>query len=116
MVAPISLPRLSAGENTMEVRCCDKHGMNTVPFSEIVDFREAADVAGWWESAKNEKIVPHVAGWKMIAAAEASMPVQVVYRFDCARGPEVRVGVHPDLAQGRPAGRTATAGVCRMER
>ncbi len=86
MVAPITLPRLVEGENPMEVRCCDKHGQQTVPWTRMIDLRPGADVASQWVSAENEKIEPYAEGWQSVAPADAGKPVRAVFRFDAPQG------------------------------
>lgn len=86
MVAPMSLPRLETGENPMELRFGDKHGLHTVPWKEIVDFRATADLPAQWFRARNSAVKPLTEGWNMIAPADESKPVEVMYRFDAPKG------------------------------
>lgn len=86
MLAPITLPRLVEGDNPMELRCCDKHGQHTVPWNQIVDFRDGADVPAQWVSASNYAIKPFTEGWQSIAPADKSKPVVAVFRFDAPKG------------------------------
>jgi len=112
MTAPLSVPRLTAGENPMEARCGDKHGLGTVPWSHHVDFRAGADLPAQWVSADNARVTPYVDGWQRIAPAEDG-PVRVVFRLDA---PPARTDgfawayAHAGLNEGdpdRPAGMAA---------
>lgn len=86
MTCPISLPRLESGENPMELRLADKHGMQTVPWNRIIDFRETAGLSKQWVEAENGARVEYAKGWGSIAPADGSRPVKVTYRFDAPKG------------------------------
>lgn len=86
MVAAISLPRLAEGENPMELRCCDKHGQQTVPWTRVVDFRNGADLKAQWVEAKNATTGTFVEGWQSIAPVDGSKPVVAAFRFDAPTG------------------------------
>jgi len=106
--APMSIPRLVAGENPMELRWGDKYGLCTEVCSEVVDFREGADLPGRWRSAENVEIRPYVDGWSMIAPARDG-PVSVVFRFEAPAGRGFAWAyVHAGVREGpadRPKGR-----------
>lgn len=85
MTAPLALPRLAAGANPMEVRCGDKYGLCTVPWSDVIDLRAGASPAARWLEAGNATVAPYVPGWVQIAPAGGG-PVQVTYRFDAPAG------------------------------
>ena len=106
MTAPMSLPRLTPGDNPMEVRYGDARGLATTPWSQIVDFRsgstdgQAAAQAqagkpvppgkpmppGPWHQAQNARLEPYVEGWQMISPTQADKPVRAVWRFDAPAG------------------------------
>jgi len=81
MTAPMSIPRLVEGENQMEIRCGDKYGLCTVPWTEVVDFREGADLLGRACSVQNARIDKNEQGWLMIAPEEPDTPVSATFRF-----------------------------------
>ena len=85
MTAPLALPRLVAGANEMEVRCGDRHGRCTVPWSEVIDFRATADMAARWDVAVNAAAVPYAPGWMQVAPAGEGT-VQAIWRFDAPAG------------------------------
>jgi len=86
MTAPISLPRLAEGENRMELKFGDKYGLCTVPWQEVVDFRQGADLPRRWAEAANAQAMSGASGWQKIAPAEQGKPVQVTFRFDAPWG------------------------------
>ena len=111
MVAPITLPRLAEGDNPMELRCCDKHGQHTVPWTQIVDFRNSADLKAQWASATNATIKPFLAdGWQSIAPADESKPVVAVFRFDAPKGRQFGWAYFLTTHKEGPAGPAASAG------
>ncbi|KKL19557.1 hypothetical protein LCGC14_2464270, partial [marine sediment metagenome] len=85
MTSPTSIPRLVAGDNPMELRCADKYGLPTVPFSQVIDFREGADLAGQWQDCSNAQAGTYMDGWQHIAPA-ADGAVSAVFRFDAPPG------------------------------
>lgn len=110
LTAPISLPRLVAGENPMELKSHDKHGLCTVPWSRVVDFREEADLSTQWISAEYGGFEPYVDGWQEIVPAEGK-PVRVVFRFDApASRPFAWCYAHSSLREG-PCGEPRKRGV-----
>lgn len=82
LTAPISLPRLVDGANRMEIRCLDKHHLCTVPWTQIVDFRAAADLACQAVSIENGLAQPAVRGWQKLAPRDAAHPVRAVFRME----------------------------------
>lgn len=111
-VAPISIPRLAQGDNPMELRTGDKHGLHTVPWRETIDFREKADLAAQWTEASNAKSVPFVKGWQAVGPLDASRPVQVVYRFAAPVGRKFGwayfLTAHKERLADQPQGRAFT--------
>jgi hypothetical protein len=112
MIAPITLPRLAEGENPMELRCGDKHGLHTVPWAQIVDFRESADLKAQWVKAGNQKIVAGAKGWNMIAPADESKPVTAVFKFAAPKGRKFAwayfLTAHKEGPVGRPLRKAMT--------
>jgi hypothetical protein len=102
MVAPLSLPRLAAGENPMQVRCGDRHGLDTVPWSEIVDFRDSGDVLGRCESATGAAVADYVDGFVQVAPA-GDGPATLTFRFDAPAGEAFAWAyVHATVREGPP--------------
>lgn len=112
MVAPITLPRLAQGENPMELRCCDKHGQHTVPWTQMVDFRDSADLKAQWVTASNVTIQEWPEGWQMIGLADESQPVKAVFKFDAPRGRQFGwaylLTCHREGPPGQPARKAFT--------
>jgi len=86
MTAPLTIPRLVEGDNAMELRSGDKHGLTTVPWSDAIDFRSSADLAARWERADNARVEPHKDDWQKISPEKPDSPVSVTYRFDAPPG------------------------------
>ena len=86
MTCPITLPRLEQGENPMELRFGDKHGLHTVPWNRFVDFRQTADLPGQCVKAENAAPKPYAEGWHTLAPADESKPVRAAFRFDAPQG------------------------------
>ena len=80
--APLSIPRLVAGGNELELRAGDKHTLTTVPWSELIDFRAAADVLAQLAGSDNVAVGPRNDDWQQAAPADPKRPVQLVARFD----------------------------------
>ncbi|MHC4717774.1 MAG: discoidin domain-containing protein [Planctomycetota bacterium] len=111
LTAPMSIPRLEEGDNPMELRCGDKHGLCTVPWSEVVDFRSSADLAGRWHRADGAELIDYREGWRAIAPA-GDGPVRVVFRFDVPTPLSAGFGwayVHGSFSEGPPEGPRGTA-------
>jgi hypothetical protein len=85
LMAPLSVPRLAAGVNPMELRCGDAYGLCTVPWSEIIDFRAGTALSTRWAAAANAAPAPYVNGWQQVAPQGAG-PVELTYRFDAPAG------------------------------
>ena len=81
MTAPGSLPRLVEGENRLQLRTGDRFGLCTLPWSEVVDFREGADMPAAWHWAHNARIEPYVSSWRQIVP-EGEGLVSVAWKFD----------------------------------
>lgn len=102
MTAPLSIPRLVAGDNAMEVRSGDKHGLCTVPWSETIDFRAGADLSAQWHAAENAEVRDYLEGWRRIGQA-GNGPVSVVFRFDAPAGGRFAWAyAHVSLNEGPP--------------
>jgi hypothetical protein len=112
MLAPITLPCLVEGDNPVELRCGDKHGQHTVPWTRIVDFRDGADLKAQWVSATNCTIRPFAEGWQSIAPADESKPVVAVFRFDAPKGRKFGwayfLTAHKEGPQGQPLRKAMT--------
>ena len=106
MTSPMSLPRLAAGANPMELRCGDKYGLSTVPWSDVIDFRASAKPATRWSEAGNAVVGAYVPGWLQIAPAGPG-PVQVTYRFDAPAGRAFAWAYLLASVREGPAGETA---------
>lgn len=85
LTAPMSLPRLEAGDNPMELRTGDKYGLCTVPWSRLMDFRAGADLPSQWVRAENAVAAQYMEGWQQVAAA-GDGPVRISVRFDAPAG------------------------------
>jgi hypothetical protein len=81
MTAPMSIPRLVEGANPMQVRSLDKHHLCTEPWSELIDFREAADVGAQTVRVENGGKQIFVKGWQELAPKDKAKPVSAVFKF-----------------------------------
>jgi len=108
MTAPLSVPRLAEGDNAVELRCCDKHGLCTVPWAELIDFRQGAELPAQWVEADNAEAGPYADGWQMISPAGRG-DVRVVFRFAAPAGGKFAWAyAHAGLREGptdKPPGR-----------
>ena len=86
MTAPVSLPRLVEGENPMELRCNDKHGLRTVPWRHIVDFRGSADLRSQLANLENAELKPYASTWQQIVPASSAQPLQATVRLAAPKG------------------------------
>ena len=104
----MSLPRLSEGDNPLELRTRDKHGLCTVPWSELIDFRAGADLAGRWSAAENAEATEYREGWQKIAPT-GNGPVSATFRFEAPPGGQFAWAYfHASLNEGpadKPPGR-----------
>ena len=112
LTAPLSIPRLAEGDNPMELRCGDKHGLATVPWSRTIDFRDGADLPGEWADSRNAEVTGYLDGWRQISPAGEG-PVSGTFRFDAPlAGGFAWAYVHASLREGppdRPAGKAKLA-------
>ena len=81
LTAPMSLPRLTEGANTLALHVGDKHGMGTVPWVDMVDFRQGADMADQFARAGNVTW-PSSDGWQQATPNRSDQPAELVARFD----------------------------------
>jgi hypothetical protein len=109
MTAPASLPRPVEGENKLELRCRDKHGLCSVPWTQQIDFRADADVRSQFQSIENAEIKTYVPGWQCIAP-KGSDPIQVVARFDAPAGRKFAWGYAEASLRERTVGSAPQSG------
>ena len=87
MTAPQALPRLTEGANAMEIRSNDKHGLRTVPYRKLIDFRGASDLVSQFASIEDAELKPYAGSWRQIAAlANGATPATAVVRFPAPAG------------------------------
>jgi hypothetical protein len=86
LTAPLALPRLTRGDNALELRTLDRHHLCTTPWAQTVDFRAAADLRGQAVRIENGRAVPYVKGWQQLAPERPGRPVRAAYRFDAPAG------------------------------
>jgi hypothetical protein len=100
MTAPMSLPRLAEGDNRMELRCGDKHGLCTTPWKHAVDFRGDADTAAQFESCENAGVEQYVEGWNQLCPGPDG-PARLILRLDAPHGrPLAWAYVHLGVREG----------------
>lgn len=81
LTAPMSLPRLTEGANTLEVRTGDKYGLSTVPWVQAIDFRQGADMTSQFAQADNVTFQCED-GWQRATPTQPDQPAALVARFD----------------------------------
>lgn len=84
-VAPMSLPRLAAGANRMQLRCGDQYGRRTTPWRVPADFRSEAALRTTLVGVEHGKLVPG-ARERLQLAPPADGPAVAVFRFDAPAG------------------------------
>ncbi len=108
MTAPLSLPRLVAGDNHMELRTLDQHRLRTVPWNQPVDFRSEAALRTALVRIENGTLAPADRN-RLKIAPPADGPARAVFHFD---GPAARrfawayaVATVPEGPVDAPAGK-----------